>query len=197
MNIDRGYHSMTTLDDGSVFTVGGSWSGGRGGKDGEIWRDGEGLRLLPDVPADQMLTDDPEGVYRSDNHMWLFQAPNKRIFQAGPSRTKHWIDVEGDGSVTSGEVVVIGGMATANIFSDEGAVLPAEIWNPETDTWRQLAAMQVPRTYHSFGLLMKDGRVLAGGGGGLCGNCGVNHDDVEIFTPPYLLNADGSSAIRP
>ncbi|MDC0434552.1 DUF1929 domain-containing protein [bacterium] len=270
LNIARGYHSSTLLDDGSVFTIGGSWSFGRGNKDGEIWREGEGWRLLPNVLAEQMLTDDPEGVYRSDNHMWLYQAPNKRIFQAGPSRTMHWIDVEGNGSVTvagersddadamngnalmydigkiltlggsptyslhsdgsnrsyriditgdqaqvtrsgdmhyartfnnalvlpSGEVVVIGGMAKAITFSDEDAVLPAEIWNPETDSWRELAPMQVPRTYHSFGLLLKDGRVLAGGGG-LCGNCGVNHPDVEILTPPYLLNADGSDATRP
>ena len=35
------------------------------------------------------------------------------------------------------------------------------------------------------------------GGGGLCGGCGVNHFDAEIFVPPYLLNADGSRRTRP
>ena len=30
------------------------------------------------------------------------------------------------------------------------------------------------------------------GGGGLCGSCPTNHVDGQIFTPPYLLNADGT-----
>ncbi|MEO0444198.1 MAG: galactose oxidase-like domain-containing protein, partial [Pseudomonadota bacterium] len=51
-------------------------------------------------------------------------------------------------------------------------------------------------TYHSIALLLKDGRIMAGGGG-LCGGCPINHFDVEILTPPYLLNADGSPAQRP
>jgi galactose oxidase len=34
-------------------------------------------------------------------------------------------------------------------------------------------------------------------GGGLCGGCAANHQDQEILTPPYLFNADGSSASRP
>ena len=32
--------------------------------------------------------------------MWLFQAPDRRIFHAGPSLQMHWIDVGGDGSIT-------------------------------------------------------------------------------------------------
>jgi galactose oxidase len=59
-----------------------------------------------------------------------------------------------------------------------------------------LAAQAVPRTYHSFALLLPDGRVLSGGGG-LCGQCSTNHTNAEILTPPYLLNADGSPALRP
>ena len=36
------------------------------------------------------------------------------------------------------------------------------------------------------------------GGGGLAGaGSPVNHPDVEIFTPPYLYNEDGSLAARP
>ena len=43
---------------------------------------------------------------------------------------------------------------------------------------------------------MPDARVFTGGGG-LCGSCGTNHFDGEIFTPPYLLNAEGTPAPRP
>ena len=96
----------------------------------------------------------------------------------------------------SGEVVVVGGQVESKIFSDSGAVLEAEIWNPETEKFRSLSSMEVPRTYHSQALLLQDGRVLVGGGG-LCGDCTTNHPDVEILTPPYLLDSDGSRAVRP
>ena len=59
-----------------------------------------------------------------------------------------------------------------------------------------LAPMAIPRTYHSVALLLPDARVFVGGGG-LCGTCTTNHLDGEIFTPPYLLNADGSARTRP
>jgi galactose oxidase len=56
--------------------------------------------------------------------------------------------------------------------------------------------MAVPRTYHSVALLLPDARVFSGGGG-LCGTCPTNHFDGQTFTPPYLLNADGSPRSRP
>jgi hypothetical protein len=37
MNIPRGYQGAVTLSDGSAFTIGGSWSGGQGNKDADIW----------------------------------------------------------------------------------------------------------------------------------------------------------------
>jgi galactose oxidase len=37
MNIGRGYQGMTLLSNGEAFTLGGSWSGGIGGKLGEVW----------------------------------------------------------------------------------------------------------------------------------------------------------------
>ena len=82
------------------------------------------------------------------------------------------------------------------LFSDNDAIRTTEIWNPDTKQWSVAAEHQVPRTYHSVGLLLKTGEVL-GGGGGLCGGCNVNHADFEIFSPPYLFNADGSRATRP
>lgn len=96
----------------------------------------------------------------------------------------------------SGEVVVIGGQTQVKLFSDERAVYHAEIWSPVTEKWTVLEPMQIPRTYHSVALLMKDGRVWAAGGG-LCGGCNSNHQDFEILTPPYLYDASGNLATRP
>ena len=56
---------------------------------------------------------------------------------------------------------------------------------------------EIPRTYHSVSLLLPDGRVMSGGGGLAGEGNPVNHPDVEIFTPPYLYNPDGTLAARP
>ena len=53
-----------------------------------------------------------------------------------------------------------------------------------------------PRNYHSVAILLPDGTVFSGGGG-LCGDCATNHSDGQIFTPPYLLNANGTLRTRP
>ena len=96
----------------------------------------------------------------------------------------------------TGEVLVIGGNSSGILFSDSGSAFTPEIWNPQTGQWRAMANMVIPRNYHSLALLMEDGRVLSAGGG-LCGNCSANHQDGEIFSPPYLFNTDGTAAVRP
>ena len=269
--IPRGYQSSVTLSDGRVFTIGGSWAGGEGGKDGEVWSPTTGVRVLPNVPVSTILTADPAGMYRSDNHPWLFAGPGGKVFHAGPSKQMNWFDVDaaGAGAVTpagyrgddkdamngdavmydigkilttggspaygnstasgraytidingggatvtgtgpmayrrafhnsvvlpDGKVVVTGGQSYAVPYSDAGSIMPAEMWNPATNSFTTLAAMTVPRNYHSVSALMPDGRIFTGGGG-LCGNCDTNHPDGQIFTPPYLFNADGSLAARP
>ena len=59
--------------------------------------------------------------------------------------------------------------------------------------------MQITRQYHSTTLLLPDGRVLSSGGG-ICGTCdqvGYLAKNAEIFSPPYLFDADGTLAARP
>ena len=46
MSVPRGYQGNAVLQDGSVLTLGGSWSGGLGGKYGEVWSPGDGWRYL-------------------------------------------------------------------------------------------------------------------------------------------------------
>jgi len=101
LTIARGYQSSATLSNGGVFTVGGSWSGGQGNKDGEVWTSGTGWRRLWGVPDDPILGPDPAGIYRADNHAWLFGAGNGSVFHAGPSANMNWIDTNGNGSIVS------------------------------------------------------------------------------------------------
>lgn len=100
----------------------------------------------------------------------------------------------------TGDVLMVGGNTTGKQFTSEAAVLEAEVWNPTTNTWRTLAAEARPRAYHSAALLLPDGRVLATGGG-LCGRAGcaagIDEPNGEIFSPPYLFNPDGTTAVRP
>ena len=96
----------------------------------------------------------------------------------------------------SGQVVVVGGMAVDKVFSEDAARLTPELWDPRLENFARLPAAAVARVYHSTALLLADGRVLSGGGG-QCGACSVNHFNVQILTPPYLVNPDGTPAPRP
>ena len=76
-----------------------------------------------------------------------------------------------------------------------GTILAPEIWNPDTGQWREVADAGAPRNYHSIALLLPDGTVLSAGGG-LC-NCNADHQNGQVYSPPYLFNADGTLATRP
>ena len=68
------------------------------------------------------------------------------------------------------------------------SVLPAEIWNPDTETWTEVDSLQNGRLYHSTALLLPDGRVLMAGGGQLPSvPTIVNQRNAEIYSPPYLF----------
>lgn len=81
-----------------------------------------------------------------------------------------------------GTVLVNGGTKSGATPNDPtGAVLYPEAWDPSTNTWTKLAAESEFRGYHSTGLLLPDGRVLAGGG------AGATYVNSQVFSPPYLF----------
>ncbi|KAK1566380.1 uncharacterized protein LY79DRAFT_594966 [Colletotrichum navitas] len=86
-------------------------------------------------------------------------------------------------------VLVTGGQRKSLIFKDTDSILVAELFNPITKQWKQMASMTVPPNYHSISILLPDATVFA--------DTTVDHSDGEIFEPPYLFNADGSYAARP
>ena len=98
MNTPRGYHSQVSLSNGNVFTIGGSWSGGEGNKNGEVYSvTSNTWTALPGCPVAPMLTNDAQGVYRADNHGWLFGWKQGWVFQAGPSKAMNWYNTNGKG----------------------------------------------------------------------------------------------------
>jgi hypothetical protein len=96
----------------------------------------------------------------------------------------------------NGQVLTVGGETYGVPFSDANSVLNPELWSPSSSQFSVMAPEAEPRNYHSVALLLPDGRVFSGGGG-LCGSCATNHPDGQIFTPPYLLNSNGSLRTRP
>ncbi len=101
-------------------------------------------------------------------------------------------------ALPNGNVFTVGGESVPITFDDTTSVLSPELFNPTANSWTVMATGPTPRNYHSVALLLPDGTVFSGGGG-LCGApCGtVNHPDAQIWSPPYLFNADGSPATRP
>jgi hypothetical protein len=86
-----------------------------------------------------------------------------------------------------GTVLASGGGSNSDGVDITKSVLPAEIWNPDSETWRTVAPLQNGRLYHSTALLLPDGRVLMAGGGQLPGSIAVNQRNAEIYSPPYLF----------
>jgi hypothetical protein len=86
-----------------------------------------------------------------------------------------------------GTVLASGGMSNSDGTDITKAVLPAEIWNPDTEKWTTVASLANGREYHSTALLLPDGRVLMAGGGQLPGSPAVNQTNAEIYSPPYLF----------
>jgi hypothetical protein len=90
-----------------------------------------------------------------------------------------------------------GGGGANNGFNDLGAGQPvhtAELWNPATETWTELAQEGVDRCYHATAVLLPDATVLSGGGGEFYLEEGIlvnapedSHRDAQVFLPPYLF----------
>jgi hypothetical protein len=91
-----------------------------------------------------------------------------------------------------GTVLAVGGSSNTDQGVVTSGVLPAEIWNPTTGTWTEVAPMASARNYHSTALLMPDGRVLVGGGGHPFGLGDPGQYSTQFYSPPYL-----SSGPRP
>jgi hypothetical protein len=84
----------------------------------------------------------------------------------------------------TGEVFVNGGHS----FNDrEFSVLIPEIYNPEENSWAELAGGTFRRNYHATSLLLPNGTILVAGG---------DVWNAEIFYPPYLFEKDWNGNVN-
>ncbi|KAL8939590.1 MAG: hypothetical protein Q9216_003270 [Gyalolechia sp. 2 TL-2023] len=212
MKIARGYQSSATLSNGNIFTIGGSWSGGSGNKNGEVWNAATNTwSLLPGCPVAPMLTADAQGVFRSDNHAWLFGWKTGSVFQAGPSKAMNWYTATGTGAQKSaglrgtdpdamngnaimydavnGKILTVGG---APNYQDNPATKNARvitIGSPGTAaSVATVASMAYARAFHNS-VVMPDGKVLVVGGEAYP----VPFSDDTAALTPELYNPTSSS----
>jgi hypothetical protein len=102
--------------------------------------------------------------------------------------------------LADGRVLVTGGTNGTgfNAPPTTSAVLAAELWDPANPgQWKKLSSMTHNRLYHSTALLLPDARVLSVGSGQPAASGLTDDYTAEIFSPPYLFNADGTPAARP
>ncbi|KAF4221702.1 hypothetical protein CNMCM6805_008472 [Aspergillus fumigatiaffinis] len=212
MNIQRGYQASTTLSDGNMFVIGGSWNGPQlRKKNSEVYNVvGDAWTELPNASSSYMLTDDNLGPYHQDNHGWIFGWKNLSIFQAGPSRAMHWYSAHGQGSVTDagkrsknndqmcgnavmfdaakGKILTFGGSPN---YEDSTATKNASlitIGDPNTmpEVVKAGENMRYSRTFHTS-VVLPDGSVFITGGQahGLPFN-----EDTARLTPERYIPAD-------
>jgi hypothetical protein len=91
--------------------------------------------------------------------------------------------------MADGKVLISGGSSGSPSEDCTGGILPAEIWDPSTETFTTVASMPHYRTYHSTAALLPDGRVISSGttsaNGAGCG--GIDFKDADFYSPPYLF----------
>ena len=188
------YPFMFVLPDGRVFDAGpdlntrtlnvatGQWTNvGASPIDGHsavMYRPGKILKsgtwADPDFP-NRLVTNRAATIDMTEaNPSWREAAPMHN------PRSYHTLT-----SLPDGTVLATGGATSSDGITQSRAVLSAELWDPDTDTWTEMASGQRPRLYHSSSVLLPDGRVLLAGGGAF--GPAVNETNAEIYSPPYLF----------
>src|SRR6202166_1532612 len=92
----------------------------------------------------------------------------------------------------NGQVLTVGG--SVNDEDVNTASLNADLYDPVANTMSSAGANAVPRLYHSVALLLPDATVWVAGGNPTRGSY---EPSVELYSPAYLFNPDGTPATRP
>ena len=119
----------------------------------------------------------------------LSAASPKWVFGPGMSQPR----IEMDATILpNGKVLALGG--SLNDEDNATASLNADLYDPASNTFSPAGAESYARLYHSVSLLLPDATVWVAGGNP---QRGTYESHMEIYSPAYLFNADGTSATRP
>ncbi|HEX3553852.1 MAG TPA: galactose oxidase-like domain-containing protein [Thermoanaerobaculia bacterium] len=182
MNAGRWYPTNTTLASGDALVLAGTSMGfGDVNTLPQVWQAASGTW--------RNLSTALQGNYPdwADFYPFLYQAPNGKVFAAGPQQTSRYLDTSGTGAWTDvarssltyrdygssvmyadGKVLIVGGNPREPDPNATPTILPsatAEVidLNAPTPSWRAVAPMSVGRRQLNATLL-PDGKVLVTGG---------------------------------
>ncbi|KAL8834088.1 MAG: hypothetical protein Q9170_003924 [Blastenia crenularia] len=213
--LPRGYNSQATLSNGGIFTIGGSWGGALGGKNAEYYDPITNVwTLRPGCPATPILTNDRQGIYRQDNHAWLFARENASVFHAGPSKNMNWFTTSGDGSTTpagtrgndvdamngnavmydavAGKILTIGGAVDYDgAFTTSNANIITLGPPNTTPTVTPIGSAHYARAFHNS-VVLPDGKVLIIGG---VNYARIFSDDTSILYPELFNPVDNAFTV--
>src|SRR5438128_1783692 len=112
-------------------------------------------------------------------------------WQYGPSMSQPRIEMNGT-ILPNGKVLATGG--STNDEDTATASLNADLYDPNTNSFSSAGKNAFARLYHSGSLLLPDATVMLLGGNPARG---TYEQHLEIYSPAYLFNVDGSPAARP
>lgn len=116
--------------------------------------------------------------YSPDTGMWSLGASPSVI------RSQAEVVPLPDGRVLAAGGTLEQGDASTNPF---GEVALTDLYDPDTDSWRDMQPMALAREYHALTLLVPDGRVITSSGTGNQASSSAPEATVEAFEPPYLF----------
>ena len=112
-------------------------------------------------------------------------------WSTGPNMSQPRIEMNAT-ILPSGKIIALGG--STNDEDTNTASLNADLYDPATNTFSSAGANSFARLYHSNSLLLPDATVLVVGGNPARG---TYEPHIEIYTPAYVFNSDGTPATRP
>ena len=150
--------------------------------------------LLPLMPADgyrpRVMIFGGSNPATATTEIIDLAAPSP-LWQFGPSMSQGRIQMNAT-ILPNGRVLAVGG--SVNDEQAASASLNADLYNPATNTFSSAGANVYPRLYHSGSLLLPDATVMLVGGNPTRGSY---EQHIEIYSPSYLFNANGTPATRP
>jgi hypothetical protein len=112
-------------------------------------------------------------------------------WSVGPAMSQPRIEMNAT-ILPNGKILAVGG--SLNDEDTATASLNADLYDPATNAFSSAGANVYPRLYHSGSLLLPDATVALLGGNPVRGSY---EGHIEIYSPAYLFNADGTRAARP
>jgi hypothetical protein len=109
----------------------------------------------------------------------------------GPNMSQPGIEMNAT-ILPNGKVLALGG--SLNDEDTNTASLNADLYDPASNTFSPAGTEVYARLYHCVSLLLPDGTVWVAGGNP---QRGTYEPHMEIYSPAYLFNPDGTPATRP